>query len=407
MRGGALRHPAPPDRFSSSFLFEFSACPMKKLLTLMTLGVLCGCTQPEAPSSFSLAPVGYDSLAGWGQEDFASLMPLLREECHRLTQLPPETLLGGSDAITYGRHPADWGNACTALATATDAKTYLETWFQPYQTGTQAFYTGYFEPQIPASLTRGGEYQTPVYGRPHDLVRAKATNGQMVSGRWVNGQFEPYYDRAAIDGGALEGQGLEIAWLKNPIDLSFLQIQGSGRLILPDGGQVRVSYDGRNGQAYVPLGRVLVQQGELPADGVSMDSIRNWLETHPDQMMSVLERNPNYVFFHRDDGNLAQGPKGAFGMSLTAGRSVAVDRSLVPFAMPLWVETRLPYGAGQPATWDHLVFAQDIGTDIKGAGRADLFTGWGASAQSIAGNLHAHGRMVLFLPRPPAESAAQ
>ncbi|WP_215747418.1 MULTISPECIES: murein transglycosylase A [Gluconobacter] len=376
---------------------------MKKLLTLLTLGALCACTPQNAPSSLSLSPVGYDSLAGWEQEDFTSLMPLLRDECHRLSQLPPETVLGGSEAITYGRHAADWSNACAALATASDARTYLETWFQPYEVGTDAFYTGYFEPQIPASLTRGGAYQTPVYGRPRDLVRAKATNGQMVSGRWVNGQFAPYYDRAAIDGGALAGQGLEIAWLKSPVDLFFLQIQGSGRLILPDGGQVRVSYDGRNGQAYVPLGRVLVQDGELPTDGVSMDSIRNWLEAHPDRMMSVMERNPNYVFFRRDDGNLAQGPKGAFGMPLTAGRSVAVDRSVVPFAMPLWVETKLPYGAGQPVTWDHLVFAQDIGTDIKGAGRADLFTGWGATAQSVAGNLHAHGRMVLFLPRPPAD----
>ncbi|EHH69288.1 membrane-bound lytic murein transglycosylase [Gluconobacter morbifer G707] len=352
-------------------------------------------------------PVGFDALQGWNQEDFASLMVPLRQECHRLSQLPPETVLGGAETLPFGRHASDWSGACAELESATDARTYLQTWFQPYEVATSAFFTGYFEPQIQASLTQGGAYQTPLYGRPTDLVRTKATNGQTVTGRWVNGQFAPYYDRAAIDHGALAGKGLEIAWLKSPVDLFFLQIQGSGRLVLPDGNQIRVGYSGKNGQPYVPLGRVLVQEGQLAPNAVSMDTIRAWLEAHPDQMMAMMERNPDYVFFRRDDGNLGQGATGAFGVPLTAGRSVAIDRSLVPFALPLWVETKLPDAQGRPSNWDHLVFAQDIGTDIHGAGRADLFTGWGAFAQYVAGNLHSAGRMVMLLPRPPASADTQ
>ncbi|MGC5747481.1 MltA domain-containing protein [Gluconobacter sp. NFX36] len=380
---------------------------MKKLLTLAALAFVAGCaTQNETSAPLSLTATSFDALAGWNREDFSSLLPVLRQNCHRVMQLPPETSLGGADELPYGREAGNWSAACAALETTTDARSYVQTWFQPYAVDGNAFYTGYFEPQIEASLTRYGPYQTPVYGRPKDLVRTKATNGQMVTGRWDNGQFKPYYDRAQIDQGALDGQGLEIAWLKSPVDLFFLQIQGSGRLILPDGSQIRMSYDGKNGQPYVPLGRVLVQDNELASSAVSMDSIRGWLEAHPDRMMAMMERNPNYVFFRRDDGSLAQGATGAFGVPLTAGRSVAVDRSVIPFATPLWIETKLPDAKGQPAPWQHLVFAQDIGTDIKGAGRADLFTGWGAFAQYVAGNLHEEGRMVVLLPRPPADSSA-
>ncbi|GLP91547.1 membrane protein [Gluconobacter frateurii] len=374
---------------------------------MAALALVAGCATPnDTSSSLSLTATGFDALAGWEREDFSSLMPVFRQNCHRLAQLPPETPLGGAETLPYGREAGDWSAACAALETTTDTRTYLQTWFQPYTVDAKASYTGYFEPQIEASLTRGGPYQTPVYGRPKDLVRTKATNGQMVTGRWENGQFKPYYDRAQIDGGVLNGQGLEIAWLKSPVDLFFLQIQGSGRLILPDGSQIRMGYDGKNGQPYVPLGRVLVQDNELASSAVSMDSIKAWLETHPDRMMATMERNPNYVFFRRDDGSLAQGATGAFGVPLTAGRSVAIDRSMIPFATPLWVETKLPDAKGQPAPWQHLVFAQDIGTDIKGAGRADLFTGWGAFAQYVAGNLHEGGRMVILLPRPPADSSA-
>lgn len=380
---------------------------MKKLLTLAALAFVAGCsTQNETSAPLSLTATSFDALAGWDREDFSSLLPVLRQNCHRVMQLPPETPLGGADELPYGREAGNWSAACAALETTTDARSYVQTWFQPYVVDGKAFYTGYFEPQIEASLTRGGPYQTPVYGRPKDLVRTKATNGQMVTGRWDNGQFKSYYDRAQIDQGALDGQGLEIAWLKSPVDLFFLQIQGSGRLILPDGSQIRMSYDGKNGQPYVPLGRVLVEDNELASSAVSMDSIRGWLEAHPDRMMAMMERNPNYVFFRRDDGSLAQGATGAFGVPLTAGRSVAVDRSVIPFATPLWIETKLPDAKGQPAPWQHLVFAQDIGTDIKGAGRADLFTGWGAFAQYVAGNLHEEGRMVVLLPRPPADSSA-
>ncbi|WP_246091408.1 murein transglycosylase A [Swingsia samuiensis] len=377
------------------------------MIRLAALFALGGCVaQENTTQPLTLNAVDFSSLQGWRQEDIPSVISLLRVECNRMQHLPSTTFLGGSTSITYGRHAGDWSGACRALELQPEAgRDFVQAWFQPYALTQQAFYTGYYEPQIQASLSRFGEYQVPVYARPSDLMQGKTSDGHFVSGHMVNGRFAPYYSREEIDQGVLSGKGLEIAWLKDPVDLFFLQIQGSGRLILPDGRQMRVSYDGRNGQPYVPLGRVLVREGKMQSSYVNMDNIRAWLNAHPEQRMSMMEKNPNYVFFRASNDNLEQGSKGAFGVNLTAGRSVAIDRKVLPFGLPLWVQTTLPNGRGAYTAWQHMVFAQDIGTDIKGVGRSDLYTGWGAQAHEVAGNLHASGQMFVFLPRPPASAS--
>ncbi len=286
---------------------------------------------------------------------------------------------------------------------------YLQAWFLPYEVGNggapDASLTGYYEPEIPGALARSAEFPVPVLARPADLVSVPAGTGpdaRPVVGRVVSGQVVPYWSRADIDRGALAGRDLEIVWLRNAIDLFFLQVQGSGRIRLPSGQIVRLGYGGRNGLGYVPLGRVLAEEGQLAPDAVSMQTIHDWLAAHPAQAQATMERNPNYVFFRvLDDVAPNQGPPGALGVDLVPLRSAAVDRDFLPLGVPLFVETTLPSGAAL----DRLMLAQDLGSDIRGPTRADLFFGWGAQAARDAGALHAGGRIVVLLARQPAAPA--
>ncbi|MFT8777719.1 MAG: murein transglycosylase A [Gluconacetobacter liquefaciens] len=347
-------------------------------------------------------PVAFAALSGWGPDEAARALPAFLAECRYLGRLPAEATLGPDSGP--GAHVGDWLPACQA-ATAVPAgdgvaaQRFYETWFAPVLVSSSALFTGYYEPEIRGALSRGGIYQTPVYRVPEDLTRARATDGRSVSGHWQAGRFVPYWSRAQIDAGALAGRNLELLWVADPADLFFLQIQGSGRVRLPSGQIVRLGFGGKNGQPYVPLGRVLVQKGEMSEDAVSMQSIRAWLTAHPAQARAVMEENPNYVFFNAlDDVPASQGAPGAMGVPLEPGRSAAVDRRAIPLGTPVWVETTLPAPANQ--TWRRLVYAQDIGTDIKGAGRADLFLGWGDEAEQTAGAMRQHGRMIALTPRP-------
>ncbi|MBB2204546.1 murein transglycosylase A [Gluconacetobacter takamatsuzukensis] len=347
-------------------------------------------------------PVAFSTLAGWGPDEAARALPVFMEECRHLGRLPAEATLGTESGP--GAHVADWLPACraaTEVPVDDDAapQRFFEIWFQPVLMSSSALFTGYYEPEIRGALSRGGIYQTPVYRVPDDLTRARATDGRMVSGHWQGGQFVPYWSRAQIDAGALAGRNLELLWVADPADLFFLQIQGSGRVRLPTGQIVRLGFGGKNGQPYVPLGRVLVQKGEMSEDALSMQSIRAWLTAHPEQARAVMEENPNYVFFNAlDDVPASQGAPGAMGVPLEPGRSAAVDRGVIPLGTPVWVETTLPAPSNQ--AWHRLVYAQDIGTDIKGPARADLFLGWGDEAEQTAGAMRQRGRMVALMPRP-------
>lgn len=382
---------------------------------LFSLPLLAACVSQQQSEKGLFSPVGYESLSGWEQEDYTALLPVMRKECLRLAALPPGTQLGGTaDLLPNGTKSEDWVGACTALPKGSDvseqtARQYFESWFQPYRIEKKAFYTGYYEPQIEASLKKTQEYTVPLYRRPLDLVREKTADGEIVFGRWVGQDFKPYDARVQIDQGSLNGKGLELAWIKDPVDLFFLQIQGSGRLLLTNGDVMRVGYSARNGQPYVPIGKILVEKGLMAKDDVTMESLRAWLAANPDQAQSLMEENPNYVFFKKLDIPSLEGPVGAFGVTLTPGRSVAIDRTYLPFAAPLWVETTFPsegtsISAGQQQQWNHLTFAQDVGKDIQGEARADLFTGWGNQASFVASNLRQDGRMILLLPRPATTS---
>lgn len=374
---------------------------------------LTACVTQNQENSSQFYPISYQTLQGWDKENYPVLLSLFRQNCRQILALPQDTYLGGVSGLLGGK-AQDWYSVCFAAQQMKESqplivKQFFEQWLQPYQYSATAKIgkiTGYYEPEISGSLVKTHIYQVPVYTRPNDLVIRKNIKGQVQYGRVINNQLIPYYTRAEIDQGVLKNKNLEIVWLKSPADLFFMQIQGSGRIVLPNGKILRLAYAGKNGQPYTPLGKVLIDKGYMDRHSVNIYSLRAWLFNHPDQAISLMEENKNYVFFNKvNEQVLDEGPKGAFGVPLSAGRSVAVDKKWIPLGIPLWLETTLPVAANslhQP--WKHLVFAQDLGGDIQGINRLDLFTGWGKTAEWYAGLMHEKGKVFLLLPRPRSNS---
>jgi membrane-bound lytic murein transglycosylase A len=369
---------------------------------------------------------------------------------------------GTGDAAAKGGQVANWQAACAAAASVPQgdeaaARHFFETNFQPYAVAengsTTGLFTGYYEPEVRGARSPGPGFSVPLYRRPADLVMVDLAQfpdvppdgtfsgpvqaGQLVPpppapdpapvsrgiaripvpqvqvdlklfpdaakthhivGRVLDGRLVPYYDRAEIVGGALARKRLELLWVSSPIDAFFLEVQGAGRVVLPDRHVVRVAYAGQNGRPYTAIGRVLADQGQIPLEQVTMQSIRSWMEAHPDQADGVMNRNESYVFFRELDGmRPEQGPPGAMGgLALTPNRSIAVDRGFIPLGAPVWLDTTDPVDG---AKWQHLTVAQDIGGAIRGAVRADIFFGWGHDAEERAGRMRQNGREYVLLPK--------
>lgn len=299
--------------------------------------------------------------------------------------------------------PADWRSACSAAATwsGPNAAEFFATHFETVKVADgQAFATGYFEPEIAGSRVPvpGG---MPVYAMPDDLVRAwpegtppEQREGRAPLGRFdAQGRFTDYYDRAAIEEGALAGRGLELAWAVDPVELFFLQIQGSGRLRFPDGSVMRIGYAGQNGHGYVAIGRVMRDRGLL-GDGPgqyapSMQGIMAYLREHPVEGRALMRENPSWVFFRELTGD---GPLGSIGVPVRPRASVAVDPRFVPYGAPVWLEVERDEANG-------LWVAQDTGGAIRGANRFDTFWGAGEDARRIAGEMSATGEALILLPK--------
>jgi membrane-bound lytic murein transglycosylase A len=256
-----------------------------------------------------------------------------------------------------------------------------------------AFVTGYYEPQIEGSRTHDPDYDVPIYGKPADLVeqdaQTAAATGTPRRGRLENGIIVPYYERAEIEDGALAGRGLEIAWAKDPVDLFFLEIQGSGRLLLPDGSIMRIGYAGQNGRDYVGIGRLMRDRGLLQPGETNMQGIKAWLRAHPDEGRALMRENKSYVFFRELTG---AGPPGALGVAVTPRATVAADPKYVPLGAPVFLQLDRPEASG-------LWVAQDTGGAIKGPNRFDTFWGAGEEAARIAGGMQGKGSAWILVPR--------
>lgn len=392
-----------------------------RVLSALILALLTACqTAPPGPSP---EPVGFDRLPGWSADRLSEAMPAFRLSCRRLSSFGPETSLGGmpdgTAVLAAGTVAGTWAPVCAAADSVPDGddraaraffEKYLEAHAMSYGEGGRALFTGYYEPEVAGARQRGGVYQTPIYRRPGNLVQVatgpdprglrvgqRAHPGKRTAGRAAAPRVIPVPDRAGIVHGALAGRGLELAWLADPIDAFFLQIQGSGRVLLANGEVMRVGYAGTNGRPYVAVGKVLMDRGEMERDQVSMQSIRAWLNAHPDQANAVMNANPSYVFFREvEDVSPDQGAVGALGVPLTPMRSLAVDRAFVALGVPIYIATTDPVD-GKPIR--RLVLAQDTGGAIKGPVRGDIFFGWGKDAEERAGLMKGSGAAWVLLPR--------
>jgi len=389
---------------------------MRLLVVVLAVATLAACeTKPlppppsPLPEHLELTPSGFGALPGWTGDDQSAALPALRRSCERLLRQTDDRPVG-PDAVAGT--VADWRPACGAVLQADTqdgaaARAVLEAWFAPFRAsgkdGPDGLFTGYYEPELRGALTRDATYKVPLLRRPDDLVTVELGDfradwrGERIAGRVVDGVLKPYPDRLAIERGALADRHLELLWVTNEIDAFFLEIQGSGRIALPDGTAMRVGYAGQNGHPYVAIGRALVARGALARDGVTMQSIRDWLESHPDEAGAVMDLNPSYVFFKAIPGD---GPVGAQGIVLSAGRSLAVDPKFMPLGVPLWLDIT---ALGAPASrLRRLVVAQDTGGAIRGPVRGDLFCGTGAEAGALAGAMQQRGGYWLLLPKTVA-----
>jgi membrane-bound lytic murein transglycosylase A len=372
-------------------------------------------TPPAVPPSLRLDTIPFVELAGWAQGDPRGALQAFARSCAVLAARADDAPLGG---VNYAGTAGDWRQACGAAALVPDdspeaARGFFETEFVPYRVGdgsSPGLFTGYYEPQLRGSRTRHGPYQTPLYGVPADLVNVdlglfrENLKGQRIVGRVADGRLVPYPARAEIEGAGL-GAAVPILFVDDPIDAFFLQIQGSGRVLLDDGTVVRAAYAAQNGRPYTAIGAILIQQGELTREAVSMQSIRAWLLEHPAQAQDLMNANSSYVFFEeRPIGDPQLGATGTQGVPLTPEASLAVDLTIHALGVPVWLDTTTPDpDATKPEqTFQRLLVMQDTGGAIRGPVRGDVYWGYGPDASSIAGRMRSEGRMTVLLPRSVA-----
>ncbi|WP_245912990.1 murein transglycosylase A [Litoreibacter ponti] len=315
---------------------------------------------PEAKAAPTYEILKFDDLDGWETDDHQAALTVFQDTCPDIKD--PE-----------------WATLCALATSQPSAKAYFELFFRPVLINgdEQALFTGYFEPELRGSRQRGGPYQYPLHRKPPEV-----TNGQ----RWLS-------RREIEQTRALEGRGLELVWLDNPVDKFFLQVQGSGRVKLAEGGAMRVGYGGKNGHEYSSIGQELIRRGVYEPHQVSAQVIRRWVQRNPIEGAELLRHNASYVFFREvSEVPSHKGPLGAMNRSITTMRSIAVDPAFTTLGAPVWIEK----GGATPL--NRLMIAQDTGSAIKGAQRADIFYGTGDQAGRQAGRIKDRGRLVVLMP---------
>jgi membrane-bound lytic murein transglycosylase A len=402
-------------------MIGFRVTPVRTLvhgLIIVVALALAACEvqppKPPAPPHVVYRQVAFADIPGWRDDAQDAAWPAFRVGCKAL--------------VARAATRAVWEPACRdaealeAPDTAT-ARAFFESHFTAWRVADSeghdtGLVTGYYEPLLHGARDRSAAHPVPLYGRPDDLLVVDLADlfpelrGKRVRGRLDGRRVVPYWTRADIDEGrgALDGRAL--AFVRDPIEAFFLEVQGSGRIALDDGGVMRLGYADQNGQPYRSIAGVLIDAGEMTRDTASKQAIEAWGRAHPDRVRWLLEQNPSYVFFREipppPPGSLEariDGPIGALGVPLLGGRTVAVDRHVVPLGAPVFLDTTSPLDG---ATLQRLTLAQDTGGAIRGIGRIDYFWGFGDAAGEAAGRMRQQGATWLLWPRgmplPQAEA---
>jgi len=378
----------------------------KHFTLLLLLVALAGCALPTPPPPVEPPPppvvvepqetplltaVAWEDVDGWQRDDPALGLNAFRQSCRVL-----------------GKRP-NWERVCRDVQTfslddSTEVRQYFEQNFIPYQLRKpdgreDGTITGYYVPDLKGSRHPSEVYDAPLYGVPDDMLIVDLSDvypdlkHMRLRGRVEGNRVVPYFDRATIEANPELLEGHELLWVNDPVDLFFLHIQGSGRISLDNGEQLMAHYANQNGHPFRSIGRVLIERDEIPAEGLSMQGIKAWAQRNPEKAAELLNQNPSFVFFSVYPYKGV--PPGAFGVPLTSGRSLAVDRRHVPLGVPVFLSTSWP-GSHEPLA--RLMMAQDTGGAIKGEVRADFFWGVGDEAGEFAGRMKEQGRMWLLLP---------
>ena len=331
-------------------------------VTRFCAGVLCAVSLlvGAALADVKYTVLTFNDLDGWARDDHAAAMTTFQNTCQDM------------------RDP-DWTALCALAGDVPDPRAFFELFFRPVliEDGAPALFTGYFEPELDGALRPSGRYRYPIYAMPPEARAIRP---------WLT-------RRQILEGSFMQGRGLEIAWVDDPVELFFLQIQGSGRVRLPNGEMIRVGYGGANGHEYKSIGQELVRRGTFSPHQVSAQVIKRYVKNNPGIGKELLYHNPSYVFFREvSEVPANRGPLGAMNRSITTMRSIAVDPAYVPLGAPVWIEK----DGNDPLR--RLMIAQDTGSAIKGAQRADVFFGTGDEAGLEAGRLRDPGRMVVLMP---------
>lgn len=356
-------------------------------------------------------PVRYNQLPGWQSDDHLAALKTFMRSCERVTFAVRVGAKSGKSSPPPGLLSAceDAAALMAGKATKKNAREFFETHFTPHRvthSGPDGLLTGYYEPLVKGARKPSTSFTAPLLRRPRDLVNivpesergAKAH--KLTHALQTDAGLKPYPTRQQIEQGALAGQKLELLYLKDELDVYFMQIQGSGRIALPDGSMVRVTYDGKNGYPYTSIGRYLIDKGLFPANRMSLQALKAWLRTNPERMRQVLWQNRSYVFFRELKGEQAQSAMGVLEIPLTPRRSLAVDTRYHAIGMPVYVDApEITHITKDKRPFQRLMIAQDVGSAIRGPERGDIFCGSGDKAGRCAGITKHHGTFYVLVPR--------
>lgn len=366
---------------------------LRRASILAILSSLISQSQAAEVPGARLEPVSFSALRGWAEDDHLAALKVFAQSCTKL--------------------PVKWPALCSHVKqaqTSEQARLFFEKNFQPYRVVpqvNQAFFTGYFEPDVSGSLQKTAAHSAPLLALPDDVMtlnprlrRRFNLPENLTMARRENGRLVPYHTRADIEDGALGEKARVLVWL-DPIDLFFVHIQGSARIRLENNTALRVGFAGRNGHPYTAIGKILIDQGVFAPKDVTMAALKAWLHANPAEGCALMRKNLSYIFFRIEQQNGAgTGPHGAAGVPLTPGRSLAVDAKIWPYGLPIWVDAQLPLqNETALQNFSHLLIAQDTGAAIVGPARGDIFFGSGDGAGEVAGRIRHAGEFIVLLPR--------